>query len=67
MPIDGCKMGNRDLNIVCYADDAVLMADNEDDLQRLLYRVHLSCQKFENIVNSNHVLDYKHTFLLRCK
>lgn len=29
-------MGNKRINIVCYADDAVLLADNEDNLQRLV-------------------------------
>ena len=42
----GYKMGDNELNMVCYADDVVLMANTEDDLQRLLYRFHLSCQKY---------------------
>lgn len=33
----GYRMGNRNITILCYADDAVLVAENEDDLQRLLY------------------------------
>lgn len=32
----GYGMGNAQINIVCYADDAVLLADNEDDLQKLV-------------------------------
>ena len=43
---DGYKMGRKDLNIIRYADDVVLMADNEDDLQRLLYSFYLGCQKY---------------------
>lgn len=39
-------MGNKDLNIVCYADDVVLMANTEDDLQRLLYGFYLGCRKY---------------------
>lgn len=29
-------MGNIQINIVWYADDTVLIADNEDNLQRLV-------------------------------
>lgn len=29
-------MRNKEINISCYADDAALIAENEDDLQRLL-------------------------------
>ena len=32
----GYKMGETPIPIVCYADDAVLMAENEEDLQALL-------------------------------
>ena len=39
-------MGSEEINIVCYADDIVLRADTEDDLQRLLYNFHFSCLKF---------------------
>lgn len=34
----GYKMGTREIKLICYADDVVLIADNEDDLQRMLYR-----------------------------
>ncbi|XP_015181515.1 PREDICTED: uncharacterized protein LOC107069067 [Polistes dominula] len=34
----GYKMGNKEVTILCYADDAVLIAENEDDLQRLLHQ-----------------------------
>ncbi|XP_045480918.1 uncharacterized protein LOC123685306 [Harmonia axyridis] len=30
-------MGNENISILCYTDDAVLIAENEDDLQRLLH------------------------------
>jgi hypothetical protein len=33
-------------NVTSYTDDTVLVADTEDDLQRLLYNLHLSCFKF---------------------
>ena len=33
----GYKMENTFFNVICYADDAVLIADSEDNLQRLLH------------------------------
>lgn len=39
------KMENRSLGTLCYADDAVLMANNEDDLQRLLHRFNITAHK----------------------
>ena len=36
----------QEIKIVCYADDAVLISDNEDDLQRLLYAFEKSADKF---------------------
>lgn len=32
----GYRMGNEEVTIICYADDAMICAENEDDLQRLL-------------------------------
>ncbi|XP_044767088.1 uncharacterized protein LOC123322993 [Coccinella septempunctata] len=31
-------MGQQEISILCYADDAVLIAESEDDLQRLLHQ-----------------------------
>ena len=39
-------MRSEKINMVCYADDIALIADTEDDLQRLLYNFHLNCLKF---------------------
>lgn len=33
----GYKMGDHEIKIICYADDAVLVSSNENDLQRLLF------------------------------
>lgn len=35
----GYKMGEQEINLLCYADDAVLIAESEDDLQRLLHQL----------------------------
>lgn len=43
----GYSMGDNDVNIVCYADDVALVAEDEDSLQRLLYRFSLACTKFD--------------------
>ena len=34
----GYRMGNAPIHIICYADDAVLIADSEENLQTLLLR-----------------------------
>ena len=34
----GYRMGNDPIHIICYADDAVLIADSEENLQTLLSR-----------------------------
>lgn len=39
-------VGNKEVKILCYADDAVLVTDNEDDLQRLLYQFNIIVKKF---------------------
>lgn len=41
----GYRMGLRSIKILCYADDVILIADNEDDLQRLLYRFQTTAEK----------------------
>ena len=33
--LKGYKMGDREIKTLCYADDAVLIAESEDELQRL--------------------------------
>lgn len=46
-------MGNRNINILCYADDAVLVAENEDDLQRLLYRFNCVAKSFNMVISAS--------------
>lgn len=42
----GYRMGNREIQILCYADDTVLIAEDEDDLQRLLHQFNITAKKF---------------------
>jgi len=39
-------MGNKGVKIVCYADDAVIISEDGDNLQRLLYRFELAAEKY---------------------
>ena len=45
--LQGYSLGDENVNMLCYADDATIVADNEDGLQRLLYRFLQSCTKFD--------------------
>lgn len=38
--------GNPAITLLCYADDAILMAQNGDDLLRLTYNMEVLAQKF---------------------
>lgn len=42
----GYYFGSYNINSICYADDTVLIAENEDDLQRLLFQFYKTCQSF---------------------
>lgn len=42
----GYRLGNRKVNILCYADDALLMAENEDELQRLLFNFNKAAKEY---------------------
>ena len=45
--LKGYKMGDREIKILCYADDAVLIAESEDELQRLLHQFNTTAKKFK--------------------
>lgn len=48
----GKMMGHKTLNIVCYADNAILMAKNENDLQWLLYRFQIIAEKLNMMTSA---------------
>lgn len=43
---EGYRMGAHKITIICYADDAILIADNEDDLQRQLQAFNIAAKKY---------------------
>ena len=45
-------MGNKEAKISCYADDAVLVVESEDDLQRLLYQFNKTTKKFNMVISA---------------
>lgn len=49
----GYRMGDRQLKIICYADDAVLVAETENDLQRLLVEFNRSCEKYNMAISKD--------------
>ena len=44
--MDGHELRDNKINIICYADYAVLIADSEHILQRLLHRFNITTKKF---------------------
>lgn len=42
----GYKMGSKEIKMVCYADDVILVTECEDDLQRMLHQFNTSCQNY---------------------
>ena len=39
-------MGQTEFKILCYADDAVLIAESEDNLQRMLFEFNQTANKY---------------------
>ncbi|CAG9835898.1 unnamed protein product [Diabrotica balteata] len=48
----GYKMENKEIRILCYADDAALIASNEDDLQRLTHRFNTRAKDFNMVIST---------------
>ena len=47
----GYRMGNKEIKICCYADDVVLISEDEDNLQRLLFRFQNIAEKFNMAIS----------------
>ncbi|XP_048522437.1 uncharacterized protein LOC125504463 [Dendroctonus ponderosae] len=43
----GYRMGNAEIKIMCYADDAVIVSEDEANLQRLLYKFEQTTNKYK--------------------
>ena len=50
--VQGYSMGDENVKIVCYADDAALVAENENDPHRLLHKFALSCEILQLNISS---------------
>ncbi|KAI4475870.1 hypothetical protein M0802_014994 [Mischocyttarus mexicanus] len=44
-------MENQDFNILCYADNAVLIANSKDNLQRLLHKFNIISKKYNMLTS----------------
>ena len=42
----GYRLGDKEIKIICYADDAVLISEDEDNLQRMLFKLENTASKY---------------------
>ena len=47
---NGYHLGETEIKILCYADDAVIIVEEENDLQRLLYTFYTTAKKYNMII-----------------
>ena len=59
MHLQGYRIGNKEINIVCYANDTALIAGTEDDLQRLSCYYLKFYMKISTHIQYNESQDYK--------
>lgn len=61
-------MGQNKISLICYADDAVLIAEIEDDLQRQLHKLHLTAAQLNMKISVGKLMYITLTReLIRCK
>jgi hypothetical protein len=53
----GYRMGESMINLVVYADDIVLIAENEDDLQRMIFKFNNVRKKFSMLISNQKTKD----------
>jgi hypothetical protein len=46
----GYRMGESMINLVVYADYVILIAENEDNLQRMFFKFNNICKKFNMLI-----------------
>ena len=49
----GYRMGDKKIKAICYADDVVLISENEDNLQRLLYKFEQTAPAFNMLISTS--------------
>jgi len=47
------KDNKEEITTLCYADDAVIISENEDELQRLLYQFYLKAKRYNMSIATN--------------
>ena len=52
---NGYHLGDTEIKILCYADDAVIIAEDENDLQRLLHTFYTTAKNY-NMMTSKEPL-----------
>jgi len=40
-------MGNKEVKIVCYADDIIIISEDEDNIQSFLHKFELTAEKYK--------------------
>lgn len=45
-------MADEKITTICYADDAVLLTENEDDLQKMLHNFNKTTKTFNMIISA---------------
>ena len=50
--LPGVKIGGRNINSLRYADDTVLLAETEEDLQKIVHQVKRESESFGLLMNA---------------
>lgn len=45
------RMGTAEIKMLCYADDAVLLSESENNLQRILHRFYRTVEEYNMKIN----------------
>ena len=56
----GLQIGGRRITNLRYADDIILIATSEDDLQELVKRVHEASRKYDLLINVHKTKNYSY-------
>ena len=58
----GVNIGNENVSILMYADDIILIAENEEDLQHMLYELKNNCSVNSMIIKltKSNIVHFRH-------